>query len=191
MTHLLLSVVDPDTYPPNPPDSTEHILIRMTQIEEEADRIQHTIVHELAQTFITPIDREDIYAVCMAQEKAIDSMKNLGLRFFFFSFVHLRFPARKMLETLPVMTLQIAGMLECLQKTADPSEYTKVIHSEKESCEMLLGIGLSELHDDTLLSLDNVKRLIAWMQLYERIEQTVELFGDLTDTLEQVVLKYV
>src|ERR687895_228608 len=31
--------------------------------EQEGDRITHDIVHRLNQTFVTPIDREDIYAL--------------------------------------------------------------------------------------------------------------------------------
>lgn len=60
----------------------------------------------------------------------------------------------------------------------------------KENCEMLLGVGLGELQDTEVTSFEQVKQLMVWTQLYERIEQTLLLFSELTDTLEQAVLKY-
>lgn len=174
----------------NASQDAEVSLKRMTELEAEADTIQHTIIQELSQTFITPIDREDIYAVSTAQERAIDSINGLGTRFFLFSFVHLRFPAKKMVEAIFQMSEAAQGMLQCLHDKKDPSEFVADMHSLKENCEMLLGVGLGELQDAELSSFDQVKQLMVWTQLYDRVEQTVQLFGELSDTLEQVVLKY-
>ena len=55
---------------------------------------------------------------------------------------------------------------------------------------MLLGVGLGELQDTEVTSFEQGKQLMVWTQLYERIEQTLLLFSELTDTLEQAVLKY-
>ena len=146
----------------------------LTRLEAEADDLQHTIIHELSQTFITPIDREDIYAISTAQERTIDSLNSLGTRFYLFSFVYVRFPAKKCVDDMYQMALAIGEMLDCL----------------KENCEMLLGVGLGELQDSEVTSFEQVKQLMVWTQLYDRIEQTLLLFSELTDTLEQAVLKY-
>lgn len=174
----------------NAAQDAEISLKRMTQLEGEADTIQHTIIQELSQTFITPIDREDIYAISTAQERAIDSINGLGTRFFLFSFVHVRFPAKKMVESIFHMSEAVHGMLQCLHDKKDPSEYVANMHSLKENCEMLLGVGLGELQDAEMTSFDQVKQLMVWTQLYDRVEQTILLFSELSDTLEQVVLKY-
>lgn len=168
----------------------ESCLKRMTRLEAEADELQHTIIHELSQTFITPIDREDIYAVSTAQERTIDSLNGLGTRFFLFSFVHVRFPAKKMVNSMHAMSVSIGEMLQCLRDKKDPSGPVAAVHGLKENCEMLLGVGLGELQDSEVTSFDQVKQLMVWEQLYDRIEQTVLLFSELTDTLEQAVLKY-
>ena len=148
----------------------------LTSLEAEADELQHTIIHELSQTFITPIDREDIYAISTAQERTIDSLNSLGTRFYLFSFVHVRFPAKKCVDDM--------------KEKRPPAEPVARIHGLKENCEMLLGVGLGELQDTEVTSFEQVKQLMVWTQLYERIEQTLLLFSELTDTLEQAVLKY-
>src|SRR5258705_4789656 len=40
--------------------------------EQEGDRITHDIIHRLNQTFVTPIDREDIYALASALDDIVD-----------------------------------------------------------------------------------------------------------------------
>ena len=40
--------------------------------EQEGDRITHDIIQRLNQTFVTPIDREDIYALASALDDVVD-----------------------------------------------------------------------------------------------------------------------
>lgn len=42
------------------------------QIEQEADEVQRILVHELQETFVTPIDREDIFSLSRAMDNFID-----------------------------------------------------------------------------------------------------------------------
>ena len=183
MTSLLSNELSPGKY-------MENNVRELTRLEAEADELQHTIIHELSQTFITPIDREDIYAISTAQERAIDSLNSLGTRFYLFSFVHVRFPAKKCVEDMYQIARAVGEMLDCLKEKRPPSEPVARVHSLKENCEMLLGVGLGELQDTEVTSFEQVKQLMVWTQLYERIEQTLLLFSELTDTLEQAVLKY-
>lgn len=46
--------------------------IKARQIEKEADEVQRILVHELQQTFVTPIDREDIFSLSRAIDNFID-----------------------------------------------------------------------------------------------------------------------
>lgn len=42
------------------------------QIEKDADEIQRILIHELEDTFVTPLDREDIFALSRAVDDFID-----------------------------------------------------------------------------------------------------------------------
>src|SRR3712207_3375318 len=41
-------------------------------VEHEGDRITHDILHRLNQTFVTPIDREDIIQLASALDDVVD-----------------------------------------------------------------------------------------------------------------------
>ena len=45
---------------------------RVRQIEREADELRRVLVEELHKTFITPVDREDIYALSRAIDDVVD-----------------------------------------------------------------------------------------------------------------------
>lgn len=44
------------------------------QIEKDADEVQRILTHELEDTFVTPLDREDIFALSRAIDNFIDYM---------------------------------------------------------------------------------------------------------------------
>src|SRR4051812_24488679 len=46
--------------------------------EQEGDRITHDIIHRLNQTFVTPIDREDIYALASALDDIVDYIEEVS-----------------------------------------------------------------------------------------------------------------
>lgn len=48
----------------------------VTRMEEEADDIRRILIDELNKTFITPIDREDIFALSRAIDDVIDHARN-------------------------------------------------------------------------------------------------------------------
>lgn len=42
------------------------------QVEKDADEVQRILIHELEDTFVTPLDREDIFALARAIDNFID-----------------------------------------------------------------------------------------------------------------------
>ena len=70
-----LIVVMENTY------ESEGHLKQINILEEEADKLNRKITWHLSQTFITPIDREDIHAINLAQERVADGIQNLASRF--------------------------------------------------------------------------------------------------------------
>jgi predicted phosphate transport protein (TIGR00153 family) len=53
-------------------DDNEETAMRVTKIEKEADEVRRILIDELLHTFITPIDREDIFALSRAIDDIID-----------------------------------------------------------------------------------------------------------------------
>ena len=169
----------------------EHALRQLNELEEEADQLNREIVWQLSQTFITPIDREDIGALNLSQERAIDGIRSLARRIFLAGFMYTKFPAQRMLQNMHLMTCDTGEMLHLLAVKKPVTGPQHTLKMRKEEIIVLLANGLGELLDESLSSPDAVREAMLWIQIYDRIETTTELVSDLGDTLEQVVLKYV
>ena len=53
-------------------EPSEDLAYRVTEIEKEADEVRRILIDELNQTFVTPIDREDIFALSLTIDDVLD-----------------------------------------------------------------------------------------------------------------------
>ena len=159
-------------------------------LEEEADAVHTRITRELSQTFITPIDRDDILRINHAQEDCVDFFQNLGTRMHIYEFARIRFPALKLIETLRKMLELTRIMLIGLSKKQDAHK-TRAFRALRSDCEMLLSVGLAELYDRAELHEESTLDIIKWTRAYDRLEQGVEAVVKLAEAIEEAVLKNV
>jgi len=164
---------------------------KMTSLEGEADVIHVTIIRHLSQTFITPIDREDILRINKAQEEAVDLLHNLGNRLQILDFDRIRFPMVQLSRTLLKMTVLTKSMLTGLSEKRD-SHNTKEFYTLRDECEMLMSMGLGELFDAANTSTPaNFINVLKWSRAYDRMEIVVNQIVDLTEVIEEAVVKNV
>ena len=161
----------------------------VTLVEADADELCREIARLLSQTFITPIDREDIYRLNLTQEDAINLIKSIASRMRLYGFEYIRFPARKMAHKIQSMIVLTGEMLCCLESKRDVSAPLHKIKELKIECEMLFSTGLAELHDLESGDTREVIDIMRWTQVYDRFEMAFERIDDLADAIEEVVLK--
>ena len=159
-------------------------------LEEEADAIHTRITRELSQTFITPIDREDILHINQAQENCLDFLQHLGTRMHVYAFERIRFPSFKLMETTRKMLELTQVMLIGLSKKQDAHK-TRAFRALRSDCEMLLSVGLAELYDRAAAHEESTLDMIKWTRAYDRLEQAVEEAVKLAEAIEEAVLKNV
>lgn len=162
---------------------------KIATLEEEADALQLIISKHLSRSFITPIDREDIWHINQEQEDAIDFYHNLSNRIYIFEFKRIRFPMQRLGQTLRDMVLLTGSMLKGLSERRD-SHDTRAFRALRTDCDMLLNMGLGELYDQKDPALDMLD-ILKWSRAYDRMELTVEQVVKLAETIEEAVLKNV
>lgn len=157
-------------------------------LEAKADNLHMVISRHLSQTFITPIDREDILHINKAQEEAIDQLHNMANRLYIFEFTKIRFPMMRLARTLLHMVDLTGTMLQGLSKRCD-SHNTREFRTLRNECEMLLSMGLGELHDLHEPTPANILEVLKWSQAYDRMELALEQVVELAEAIEEAVLK--
>ena len=160
-------------------------------IEEEADKLHVRIIRDLSQTFITPIDREDILRINQEQEEALDGLHTLSTRLHIFEFPTMRFPAVQLVRTICSMLELTGEMLDGLTRREDCHK-TRAFRYLRGECDMLLAVGLAELMDDQQeITPARLMNIMKWSQAYDRISMLLENVNNLAETIEEAVLKNV
>ena len=157
-------------------------------IEEEADKLHVRIIRDLSQTFITPIDREDILRINQEQEEALDGLHTLSTRLHIFEFPTMRFPAVQLVRTICSMLELTGEMLDGLTRR-EACHKTRAFRYLRD---MLLAVGLAELMDDQQeITPARLMNIMKWSQAYDRISMLLENVNNLAETIEEAVLKNV
>jgi uncharacterized protein Yka (UPF0111/DUF47 family) len=158
-------------------------------IESDGDVITKKIAHQLASTFITPIDREDIHEINVSQEAILNQIQAISSRIGVYGFPRMRFPAKRLVSNLRAMTEKIGVMLGRLGGRGEVDTSVKRIKGLKNECEMLLLSGLAELYDHPELSPATILDILKWSQVYDRIDKAIGRTWGLAKTIEGIVLK--
>jgi uncharacterized protein len=171
------------------PENTEQHRRGIGEIERAADNITHEVMSALHQTWITPLDREEIHALIKALDDVIDSIDGIGERFLVYGVTKTRDEALQLCEHVLEAT---RAMHEALKKLHDMKHAQVILQLVKQ-------IGTEEHHADKILSAA-LKRLfteekdaievIKWRDLYERLERATDRTLDVANVLEAIVLEH-
>src|ERR687893_1579060 len=89
--------------------------------EQEGDRITHDIVHRLNQTFVTPIDREDILELASALDDVIDLTEEVSDFLVLYKVEAPMDPAERLATILKDASRQIAHAMPRMRSFEDIS----------------------------------------------------------------------
>lgn len=170
-------------------DDVENKCRSINIIEEAGNGIARSISQQLSLTFITPIDREDIHNINIAQEDLLNLIKAISTRIGLYDFHAVKFPAKKLVMNLAIMVQEGGRMLDRLRERKPVEENARKVKSLKYECEMLLLVALGEVYDIKLTGFEAVMEIVKWTHIYDRIEQAVNQAERLADIIEGVVLK--
>lgn len=170
-------------------DDVENKCKCINLVEEMGNVTARRISQQLSTTFITPIDREDIHNINVAQEDLLNLIKAISTRIGLYDFHVIKFPAKKLVKNLSIMVEEVGRMMDRLRQRKNVEENAKKIKSLKYECEMILLVALGEVYDIKLTGFEAVMDIVKWTHIYDRIEQAVNQADRLADIIEGVVLK--
>lgn len=160
------------------------------RLEEDGDAVYLAIIKHLSQTFITPIDREDILGIAKEQERLTDLLDYLVARLYIFNLSEPPVHLKKLSHNINRMTLLTTSMLDGLSERKD-SHDTTAFRALRDECETLISSGLEEVLDVKEFTPQSVLLTLKLTRAFDRMEQAIEQIADLAEALEEAVLKHV
>jgi uncharacterized protein len=157
----------------------------VTVCEQEGDRITHDIIQRLNQTFVTPIDREDIYALASALDDIVDYIEEVSDFLIVYRIEAPNDRATEMAQILRHATRAIADAIPRLRGFKDIHHYTVEVNRLENDGDRVLREALAALFErgiDPML-------VIRWKDIFERLEDAIDSTERAANILEGIVIK--
>jgi predicted phosphate transport protein (TIGR00153 family) len=153
--------------------------------EQKGDRITHDIIQLLNQTFVTPIDREDIYALASGLDDVVDFAEEAADYLGLYKIDAPMEQAQRLAHILLQASRQIAEAMPRLRTFKDISHYTVEINRLENDGDRVVREAVAALFDNGI----DPMVVIRWKDIYERLEAGIDATEQVANILESIVIK--
>jgi predicted phosphate transport protein (TIGR00153 family) len=153
--------------------------------EQDGDRITHDIIKRLNQTFVTPIDREDIYGLASALDDVVDFTEETADFLILYKVEAPMEQSVRLAEVLVSACRQIAEAMPRMRGFKDISHYTVEVNRLENDGDRISREAMAALFDDGI----DPMVVIRWKDIYERLEQAIDATERVANILEGIVIK--
>jgi predicted phosphate transport protein (TIGR00153 family) len=153
--------------------------------EQNGDRITHDIIRRLNETFVTPIDREDILALASAFDDIVDYTEEVAD---YLGLYKIEAPMEQSLTLARILLdacRQLSEAMPRLRGFKDISHFTVEVNRlendgdrvVREAIASLFGAGIDPMV------------VIRWKDIFERLESAIDATEHTANILEGIVIK--
>jgi predicted phosphate transport protein (TIGR00153 family) len=153
--------------------------------EQDGDRITHDIIQRLNQTFVTPIDREDIYALASALDDVVDFTEEVADYLGLYKIEAPMEQAQQLAHVLHQAARQIAEAIPRLRGFKDISHYTVEINRLENDGDRITRDAMASLFDDGI----DPMVVIRWKDIFERLEGAIDATEHVANIIEGISIK--
>ena len=154
--------------------------------EQEGDRITHDVHQRLNSTFVTPIDREDIYALASALDDIVDYIEEAAD---FMGLYNIEAPmeqAQQQARVLEDCCRNIAQALSRLRGFQDLNHYFVEVNRLENEGDRITREALASLFSGGI----DPMVVIRWKDIFERLEHAIDSCEHVANILEGIVVKH-
>jgi uncharacterized protein len=161
---------------------------RIQDREHEGDQVTHAIIRRLNTSFITPMDREDIYHLATALDDVLDAVDAVSDLFLL----------HQIEAPLPQMKEQVDVLLRAAEQTEEAlallpkmdrdrlEPYWIEINTLENEGDQLYRRAVAELFSGEHRAMD----VLRWKEVIENLEEALDGLENVANTIESIVLKH-
>ncbi|HEX6844693.1 MAG TPA: DUF47 family protein [Actinomycetota bacterium] len=161
---------------------------RIQEREHEGDTITHEVIQRLNTTFITPMDREDIYTLATAMDDVLDAVDAAADLFVLH---HIDGPLPAMIQQVDVLlraarqTEQALAALPSLDRGRLEPYWIEINSLENEG-DRLYRRAVADMFGGDHKAMD----VLRWKDVAEMLEEALDGLENVANVVESVVLKH-
>ncbi len=160
----------------------------ISDIEQACDRITHAVVAQLHTTFITPLDRNDIYRLITKMDDVMDFVEAAAERIALYDIHEMPKDASDLANVLLTSAERVleavAGFRDLKRSELILEKCVEINRLENEADTVLRG-ALARLFREE----QNPITIMKWKEIYELMETATDRCEDVANIIEGVVLE--
>lgn len=170
------------------PVSIQEDVKKIKDLEHKGDLITHETIEMLNKTFVTPIDREDIYHLITKMDDIVDLMDGAASRLALYKIDTITPEAIAFAEVLKKATEILQHSIHDLRNLKNHRElitHCVQIHTYENEGDQLMHKAMANLFETN----DAIK-VIKWKEIYQDLETATDRCEDVANIIEGIALKY-
>jgi predicted phosphate transport protein (TIGR00153 family) len=167
------------------PQGQEVLTREILAAEHEGDRITHDIIRRLNTMFVTPLDREDIYALATRLDDVVDYVEEAADLLGLYGIEAPMEQAREMSKVLVGACEQLAKALAELRELHGLEPYWIEIHQLENDADRISRDAVAALFSNGT----DPMAVIRWKDIFSVLEQAVDATESAAHTIEGIVIK--
>jgi predicted phosphate transport protein (TIGR00153 family) len=170
-------------------DYSEENVKKIKELEQQCDTLSHEIIDILNETFITPIDREDIHKIVNEIDDIMDLINVVANRLYIYKIKTVKntyFP--EFLENITDAVNAVKNAILSLKDIKKPRrilEYCIEINRLENSGDSIREKAIMELFEKEKDPIEIIK----WKEIYEVLETVLDSCEKVARTIEEVLVK--
>jgi hypothetical protein len=162
----------------------------LKDLEHQGDAITHEIIARAHQSFVTPIDREDITQLAHRLDDIMDFIWAAGRTAYLYHIAQPREPARELAKIVVKMAIKLNEVVPRLRRH---DQYLWIlqqcveINTLENDADDVQNAALAELFE---VCSNDTCEVIKWREIYGHLENATDRGEDVANVLEGIVLKH-
>jgi uncharacterized protein len=153
--------------------------------EQEGDRITHDIIQRLNVTFVTPIDREDIFALASSMDDIVDFIEEVADYLALYRIEAPMEQSQQLARILHEASRAIAQAVPRLRTFNDIHHFTVEVNRLENEGDRVVRQALASLFEQGI----DPMLVIRWKDIFERLEDAIDACESTANILEGIVIK--
>jgi predicted phosphate transport protein (TIGR00153 family) len=158
----------------------------LKRLEHDCDNLAHESLKRLNQTFVTPLDREDIHALALSLDDVMDMIDAAGGCVRLYEVQRMRAGARALADNLVQCTDQVLLAMRKLESRKGLDEHVVEINRLENEADQIHREAIGRLFSEE----QNAIEVIKWKEILDLLERATDECEDVANEIEGVVVKY-
>ena len=170
-------------------DFSDVRVAKLKEIEHEADVITHRTYEKMHKTFLTPLDREDIYALVNKMDSILDMIEATAVRIYLYK---VKKPDDEIIKQAQILDEAVKKVKIVIHALRDMKNAKMILDAcvEINTLENAGDVVLRTIIADLFVKETDAIELIKWKEIFERIEEAIDVCEDVSNIVEGIVLKH-